>query len=63
MRRPTMTRFKTALRALAILGAALALTGCEAPAVYGSVGVSSYSGYGGFGGGIGTSFSVGGRIF
>jgi len=40
------------------------LASCEPPAVYGSVGYSSYSG-GGYhgGGGYGTSVRVGGRIY
>lgn len=40
------------------------LASCEPPAVYGSVGYSSYSG-GGYhgGGGMRTSVSVGGRIY
>ncbi len=37
------------------------LASCEEPRVYGSVGYSSYSG--GYGGGFGTSISVGGRIY
>ena len=38
------------------------LASCEPPAVYGSIGYSSYSGnY--YGGGYGTSISVGGRIY
>ena len=41
------------------------LTSCEPPQVYGSVGYSSYSGGGYYGGGsrYGTSVSVGGRIY
>lgn len=40
------------------------LASCEPPAVYGSVGYSSYSGGGYYGGsGIGTSIRVGGRIY
>lgn len=46
------------------IGLLLLLSGlmasCEEPRVYGSVGYSSYSG--GYGGGMGTSISVGGRI-
>jgi hypothetical protein len=44
----------------------LAASGCEPPRVYGSIGVSSYSRYGGYGYGgmgMGTSISIGGRIF
>ena len=41
----------------------LGLTGCEDPQIYGSVGFSSYSGGGYYGGGgLGTSISIGGRI-
>ena len=37
---------------------------CEPPAVYGSVGYSSYSGGGYYGGGgFGTSVRIGGRIY
>lgn len=40
------------------------MASCEPPAVYGSVGYSSYSGGGYYGGGgFGTSVTVGGRIF
>ncbi len=49
-----------ALLALVLAG----LAGCSEPHVYGSIGVSSgYHGHGRWGGGIGTSISVGGRIF
>ena len=43
---------KTWMRAVALLAACLALSGCEDPQVYGSIGVSSYSGggYYGYGG-------------
>ncbi len=57
----------TKSRRLRLLGVTLllALSGllssCEPPRVYGSVGYSSWSG--GYGGGMGTSISVGGRIF
>jgi hypothetical protein len=49
---------------LIMLGAA-SLASCEPPQVYGSVGYSSYSGGGYYGGGprYGTSISVGGRIY
>jgi hypothetical protein len=55
---------KTRLRILCIAMLCLGLGGCEEPRVYGSVGFSSYSG-GGYhgGGGIGTSISIGGRIY
>jgi hypothetical protein len=40
------------------------LASCEPPAVYGSVGYSSYSGGGYYGGGgFGTSVRIGGRIY
>ncbi|WP_157976690.1 hypothetical protein [Parahaliea mediterranea] len=43
----------------------LGLSGCSDPHVYGSIGISTgYSswGHGGWGGGIGTNISIGGRI-
>ena len=41
----------------------LTLSGCSAPHVYGSIGVSlGYGSYGGWGSGVHTSISVGGRI-
>ena len=41
----------------------LSLSGCSDPHVYGSIGVSSgYGSYGGWGSGVHTSISVGGRI-
>jgi hypothetical protein len=47
-----------------LLAACSLLASCEPPAVYGSVGYSSYSGGGYYGrGGIGTSVSIGGRIY
>ena len=47
-----------------LLGAlCLGLSGCDDPQIYGSVGFSSYSGGGYYGGGgMGTSISIGGRI-
>ena len=36
------------------------LAACDEPRIYGSVGFSTYSG--GYGGGVGTSISIGGRI-
>ena len=48
----------------AIVAACLSLSACDDVRVYGSVGYSSYSGYGGYyGGGYGTSVTVGGRIY
>jgi len=47
--------------ALALLFALL--SGCDDPQIYGSVGISSgYGSYGGWGSGMHTSISVGGRI-
>ena len=40
----------------------LSLGGCDDVRVYGSVGYSSYSGYG-YGGGVGTRVAIGGRIY
>ena len=56
------------IRRVAGLGMLLALcsllASCEPPAVYGSIGYSSYSGGGYYGGGgIGTSVTIGGRIY
>ena len=56
------------IRRVAGLSALLALcsllASCEPPAVYGSIGYSSYSGGGYYGrGGLGTSISIGGRIY
>lgn len=53
------------LRALAFTLLVMSLSGCEDPQIYGSVGISSgFSswGSGGWGGGMGTSISIGGRI-
>ena len=48
-----------------ILIATASLAGCDDVRVYGSVGYSSYNGYGGYHGGprYGTSVRVGGRIY
>lgn len=47
-----------------LLAACSLLASCEPPAVYGSVGYSSYSGGGYYGGpGFGTSVRIGGRIY
>ena len=57
------TRIKLA-KLFAILVTCLALAACDDVRVYGSVGYSSYSGYGGHhGGGYGTRVTVGGRIY
>ncbi len=52
-------------RVLLLLAVCPSFAGCDDVAVYGSVGVSSYSGYGGYHGRsrYGTSVSVGGRIY
>lgn len=52
------------IKVVMIAVAALALSGCEDPQVYGSIGISSgYGSYGGWGSGMRTSISVGGRIY
>ncbi len=58
-----MKRTVNALR-LAVVAVLLAsLSGCDDPQVYGSIGVSSgYGSYGGWGSGVHTSISIGGRI-
>lgn len=64
----TMTRFLTTFTLMVAMSL---LSGCDDPQVYGSVGVSSgysnYGGYGyhrgGYGTGVRTSVSVGGRIY
>jgi hypothetical protein len=48
------------IRIAGLASVCLVLASCEEPRVYGSVGFSSYSG--GWGGGMGTSVSIGGRI-
>jgi hypothetical protein len=60
---------RTLGKIFAVTVLSLACSGCDDPQVYGSVGVSSYSGGGGYyggryGGGTGmrTSVSIGGRI-
>jgi hypothetical protein len=51
------------LRGLLLGMLCLGLSGCDDPQIYGSVGFSSYSGGGYYGGGgMGTSISIGGRI-
>ena len=58
MIRTTVSRL---MRPLLILTMCAALASCEPPQVYGSVGYSSYSGsY--YGGGMGGSIRIGGRI-
>lgn len=59
-----MKSFHTISRIVMLLLMAAAVTSCEPPQVYGSVGYSSYSGGGYYGGGgYGTSVRVGGRIY
>ena len=57
---------KRAVKAIRLALVALVLTslsGCDDPQVYGSIGVSSgYGSYGGWGSGVHTSISIGGRI-
>jgi hypothetical protein len=50
---------------LTLLVVCSALASCDDMRVYGSVGVSSYGGHGGYYGSprVGTSISVGGRIY
>lgn len=56
-----MNIFKRVARLLFVATLCLTLASCSEPAIYGSVGFSSYSG--GWGSpGIGTSISIGGRI-
>ena len=57
------SKVKRTFRALLLGALCLGLSGCDDPQVYGSVGFSSYSGGGYYGGGgMGTSISIGGRI-
>ncbi|HBO11515.1 MAG TPA: hypothetical protein DD491_01895 [Halieaceae bacterium] len=63
-----MKAMKTRTRriaALVLAAACASLAGCEDPQVYGSVGFStgySHYGYGGWGSGMHSSISIGGRI-
>ena len=57
------TKVRQTFRILLVSVLCLGLAGCEDPQIYGSVGFSSYSGGGYYGGGgMGTSISIGGRI-
>lgn len=57
-----MNRIGRVFRVGLLAGVCLLLASCEPPAVYGSIGYSSYGG--GYGhGGMGGSVSMGGRIF
>jgi hypothetical protein len=59
-----MMRLKNTGRILLVASLCLALSGCEDPQVYGSVGFSTYSGGGYYGHrGMRTSMGVGGRIY
>lgn len=61
-----MPHLRTVVTAVLLLALSLGLNGCDDPKIYGSIGVSSYSGYGGYHGGgprVGGSISFGGRIF
>jgi hypothetical protein len=51
---------KRLLKVVLVLGLCAGLSSCEEPRIYGSVGFSNWSG--GYGGGMGTSVSIGGRI-
>ena len=58
-------KMRTCIQVLLTSVLVLGLSGCDDPQVYGSIGVSSYSGggYYGYGGsGMRTSVSIGGRI-
>ena len=60
----TISKFKRAAGLGVLLALCSLLASCEPPAVYGSIGYSSYSGGGYYGrGGLGTSISIGGRIY
>ena len=60
-----MKLFRVCIRIFALTILSIGLNGCDDPRVYGSIGISSYHGYGGYGGGprVGGSISVGGRIY
>ena len=66
MKRALMNNCKSAACKLAgviaLVVAMASLSGCSDPHVYGSVGISSGWGGHGFGSGVHTSISVGGRI-
>ncbi len=58
-----MKRTVNALRLAVVTMLLASLSGCDDPQVYGSIGVSSgYGSYGGWGSGVHTSISIGGRI-
>ena len=58
-----MKRTVNTLRIALVAMLLASLSGCDDPQVYGSIGVSSgYGSYGGWGSGVHTSISIGGRI-
>ena len=58
-----MKRTVKVLRVTLVAALLATLSGCDDPQVYGSIGVSSgYGSYGGWGSGVHTSISIGGRI-
>ena len=57
-----LARARKGIAAAALITAMGSLSGCSDPQVYGSVGISSGWGGSGFGSGVHTSISVGGRI-
>ncbi len=58
-----MKRTVNAIRTAIVAALLASLSGCDDPQVYGSIGVSSgYGSYGGWGSGVHTSISIGGRI-
>jgi hypothetical protein len=60
----TISRIRRVAGISVLLALCSLLASCEPPAVYGSVGYSSYSGGGYYGGGgMSTSVRVGGRIY
>jgi hypothetical protein len=56
-----MKKFSRLAKLATILAICSVVAGCDDVKVYGSVGYSSYNGYGG--GGYGSSVRVGGRIY
>ena len=58
----TRSAVRRLLKVAIVVAVSVSLNGCDNVRVYGSVGYSSYNGYGGPGR-IGTSVSIGGRIY
>ena len=54
---------KNLMRIILLGSLCLAMSGCEDPQVYGSVGFSSYGGGGYYGPGMRSSIGIGGRIY